>query len=211
MQKREVWQCWRDGQLLSEIGRALRKVPGSVHGVIAANGRYVPAARTRPAGVLSLAEREEISRGLAADESFRTITTGLGRSPSTVSPKVGRHGRREKYRAACADERARGNARCPKSCLLQLSPALRDTVAGKLRENWSPRQIAGWLARTSVPEDGMHVSHETIYRSLFIQARGVLKKELASRLRRRHTMRRLKNGLDHGAAARLYPGCGVHS
>ena len=197
-QKREVWRRWRDGQSLSEIGRALGKVPGSIHGVVAANGGFVPAARTRSAGVLSLAEREEISRGLAAGDSFRAIARRLGRAPSTVSREVGRHGGREKYRAARADEGAWGNARRPKSCLLQQSPALRDTVAGKLKEDWSPRQIAGWLARTFAPEDGMYVSHETIYKSLFIQARGVLKKELVSHLRRRRTMRRSKNASTAG-------------
>ncbi|MEJ8639907.1 IS30 family transposase [Streptomyces sp. MS2.AVA.5] len=197
-QKREVWRRWRDGQSLSEIGRALGKVPGSIHGVVAANGGFVPAARTRSAGVLSLAEREEISRGLAAGDSFRAIAGRLGRAPSTVSREVGRHGGREKYRAARADEGAWGNARRPKSCLLQQSPALRDTVAGKLKEDWSPRQIAGWLARTFAPEDGMYVSHETIYKSLFIQARGVLKKELVSHLRRRRTMRRSKNASTAG-------------
>ncbi len=177
-QKREVWRRWRDGQSLSEIGRALGKVPGSIHGVVAANGGFVPAARARSAGVLSLAEREEISRGLAAGDSFRAIAGRMGRAPSTVSREVGRHGGREKYRAAHADEGAWDNPRRPKSCLLQQSPALRDTVAGKLKEDWSPRQIAGWLARTFAPEDGMYVSHETIYKSSFIQARGVLKKEL---------------------------------
>ncbi|MER6100699.1 IS30 family transposase [Streptomyces sp. NPDC001728] len=197
-QKREVWRRWRDGQSLSEIGRALGKVPGSIHGVVAANGGFVPAARTRSAGVLSLAEREEISRALAAADSFRAIAGRLGRAPSTVSREVARHGGREKYRAARADEGAWDNARRPKSCLLQQSPALRDTVAGKLKEDWSPRQIAGWLARTFVPEDGMYVSHETIYKSLFIQARGVLKKELVSHLRRRRTMRRSKNASTEG-------------
>ncbi|WP_093804345.1 IS30 family transposase [Streptomyces sp. Wb2n-11] len=197
-QKREVWRRWRDGQSLSEIGRALGRVPGSIHGVVAANGGFVPAARARSAGVLSLAEREEISRGLAAGDSFRAIAGRMGRAPSTVSREVGRHGGREKYRAAHADEGAWGNARRPKSCLLQQSPALRDTVAGKLKEDWSPRQIAGWPARAFAPEDGMYVSHETIYKSLFIQARGVLKKELVSHLRRRRTMRRSKNASTAG-------------
>ncbi|MGY3064450.1 IS30 family transposase [Streptomyces sp. TE3672] len=114
-QKHEVWRRWRDGQSLSEIGRALGKVPGSIHGVVAANGGFVPAARTRSAGVLSLAEREEISRGLAAGDSFRAIAGRLGRAPSTVSREVGRHGGRERYRAARADEGAWSNARRPKS------------------------------------------------------------------------------------------------
>ncbi|MGW3571853.1 IS30 family transposase [Streptomyces sp. NPDC000941] len=192
-QKREVWQRWRDGQSLSEIGRALGKVPGSIHGVIAANGGYAPAQRTRAAVALTLAEREEVSRGLAADESFRTIAARLGRHPSTIGREVGRHGGRKKYRAAVADERAWDNARHPKPCLLQRNPALRNVVAAKLTDDWSPQQISGWLAHTYAAEDGMRVSHETIYRSLFIQARGVLRKELTSHLRRRRTMRRSKN------------------
>lgn len=159
---------------------------------MAANGGYVPAERTRPSSALTLAEREEISRGLAADESYRTIATRLERPASTISRKVGRHGGRAKYRAADADERAWKNARRPKPCLLQRRHALREVVAAKLAEDWSPQQISGRLARSYAPEDGMHVSHETIYRSLFIQARGVLKKELTGHLRRRRTMRRAK-------------------
>ncbi len=192
-QKREVWRRWKEGQSLSEIGRALGKVPGSIHGVVAANGGYVPSQRKRAASALTFAEREEISRGLAADESLRSIATRLGRAPSTISREVGRHGGRRKYRAAVADERAWDNARRPKPCLLRRNPTLRDVVAAKLAADWSPQQISGWLARAYAPEEGMYVSHETIYRSLFIQARGVLKKELTAHLRRRRTMRRSKN------------------
>ncbi|MET7518303.1 helix-turn-helix domain-containing protein [Streptomyces sp. NPDC005480] len=112
-QKRDVWLRWKEGWSLSEIGRALGKVPGSIHGVVKANGGFVPAERTRAKAVLSLAEREEISRGLARDESFRTIAARLGRSPSTVSREVGRHGGRGKYRATDADERAWESARRP--------------------------------------------------------------------------------------------------
>jgi IS30 family transposase len=197
-QKREVWRRWKDGQSLSEIGRALGKVPGSIHGVVAANGGYMPRLRKRAADALTLAEREEISRGLAADESFRTIATRLGRAPSTTSREVGRHGGREKYRAANADERAWDNAHRPKPCLLKRNPKLRDVVAAKLAADRSPQQISGWLAHTFAPVDGMYVSHETIYRSLFIQTRGVLRKELTAHLRRRRTMRRSKNASTAG-------------
>jgi IS30 family transposase len=200
VQKREVWRRWKEGQSLSEIGRALSKVPGSIHGVVKANGGFVPAERTRAKSVLSLAEREEISRGLARNESFRTIAVRLGRAPSTVSREVGRHGGRAKYRAAVADERAWDNARRPKPCLLQRNWALRDMVADKLAADWSPQQISGWLAGRFGREDGMYVSHETIYRSLFIQARGVLKKELIAHLRGRRTMRRSKKATTAGQA-----------
>lgn len=192
-QKREIWQRWKQGQSLSEIGRALGKVPGSIHNVVSASGGFVPSVRTRAASALSLVEREEISRGLARDESCRKIAARLGRQPSTISREVGRNGGRKKYRAAVAEQRAWDKARRPKPCLLERNPRLRDLVAVKLSEDWSPQQIAGWLARRYKREDGMFVSHETIYRSLFIQARGVLRKELIKHLRSRRTMRRAKN------------------
>lgn len=191
-QKREVWRRWKRGQSLSEIGRALGKVPGSVHGVVAANGGFVPVPRKRADGALTLAEREEISRGLARGESLRAIAERLGRAPSTVGREVGRHGGRKGYRAAAADERAWDNARRPKPCRLRENPQLREAVAEKLSMEWSPQQISGWLARRYGRGHAMYVSHETIYRSLFIQARGVLKKELTAHLRRRRTMRRSK-------------------
>ncbi len=191
-QKREVWQRWRQGESLSEIGRALGKVAGSIHGVVAANGGIVPDVRTRAEKALTLLEREEISRGLARKESFRAIAAGLRRWPSTISREVNRQGGRGQYRAVRADERTWDNTRRPKPCLLQCNDALRELVAAKLAEDWSPGQIAGWLARPGEPSDGMSVSHETIYRSLFVQARGVLRKELTRHLRTRRTMRRSK-------------------
>jgi IS30 family transposase len=197
-QKREIWRRWKEGQSLSEIGRALDKVPGSIHNVVSANGGLVPAQRIRAPKSLSLSEREEISRGLARDESLRAIAYRLGRAPSTVSREVNRNGGRRRYRAALSDERAWDRARRPKSCLLQRNPKLRGLVAAKLAEDWSPDQIAGWLARNYSPQDGMYVSHEAIYRSLYIQARGVLKKELVHHLRRRRTMRRPKKSTTSG-------------
>ena len=142
-------------------------------------------------------EREEISRGVAGDQSTRSIARLLGRSPSTVSRELGRNGGYDRYRAALADAKAFLRARRPKRCKLADSAQLRQAVARKLRLNWSPEQIAGWLKRTH-PEDGScHVSHETIYRSLFVQARGVLKKELLGHLRSRRMIRRSKRaGVD---------------
>jgi IS30 family transposase len=139
--KREIWRRWKDGQSLSEIGRALGKVPGSVHNVVSANGGVVPADRTRAAGALSLAEREEISRGLARRDSLRAIAARLRRWPSTISREVTRHGGRSKYRAVAADQWAWDNARRPKPSLLQRNQLLRDVVAAKLAEDWSPEQI----------------------------------------------------------------------
>jgi len=189
LQKRELWQRWKSGQSLSEIGRALGKHPGSVHGVVKANGGIVPAERTRSALVLSLSEREEISRGIAAGESIRQIAKGVGRAPSTISREIGRHGGRRRYRAVKADDRAWRNAKRPKLCLLATNLRLQRLVAEKLRQDWSPEQICGWLVLEHPDDPSLRVSHETIYRSLFIQARGVLRKELISHLRRVRSMR----------------------
>src|SRR5450830_145913 len=133
-QKRELWRRWKAGESLSEIGRALGRQAGSIHGVVAANGGYVPAPRRRSARVLSLAEREEISRGLAGGLSVRLIARRLGRSPSTVSREVARHGGSERYRASRADARAWSWARRPKLCKLAATPLLRELVAGKLTQ-----------------------------------------------------------------------------
>lgn len=141
-----------------------------------------------PTGSLTLPEREEISPGLAAGVSLRTIAAGLGRPASTISREVGRHGGVRRYRAADAEARAWDNARRPKTCLLARSPSLQAVVAAKLALDWSPQQISGWLARSRSRGDGMYVSHETIYKSLFVQARGVLRKELIAHLRSRRTI-----------------------
>jgi IS30 family transposase len=189
-QKRELWRRWKAGESLSEIGRALGRQAGSIHGVVEANGGYAPAPRRRSARVLSLAEREEISRGLAEGLSLRTIARRSRRAASTISREITRHGGRGRYRAVRADERAWQRARRPKRCKLAAAPALRALVAAKLALEWSPEQISGWLARTYPGEHALSVSTETIYRSLFIQARGVLRKELTAHLRTRRTMRR---------------------
>ena len=189
-QKRELWRRWKAGQSLSEIGRALGRQPGSIHGVVEGNGGYVPAPRRRSARTLSLTEREEISRGVAGGMSVRAIARRSRRAPSTISREIRRHGGRARYRAIRADDRAWQLARRPKPCKLAMSPLLRDLVATKLALEWSPEQISGWLARTYPGEHALQVSTETIYRSLFVQARGVLRKELTAHLRTRRTMRR---------------------
>ena len=140
----------------------------------------------------ALAEREEISRGLANDCSLRRIASRLGRAPSTVSREVRRHGERTRYRAAAADGRAWDRAQRPKPCRLATDPTLRRLVAEKLADDWSPEQISGWLTRTFPGDPRLHVSHETIYLSLFVQTCGVLKKALITHLRRRRRMRRSK-------------------
>lgn len=189
-QKAELWQRWKQGQSLSEIGRALGKHAGSIHGVVSSNGGFIPPLRRRARWALTLAEREEISRGLATACSIRQIAATLGRAPSTISREIHRHGGAHSYRASEADRRAGERARRPKRCRLAIQPSLQRLVASKLLLDWSPEQIAGWLKREFPAQDTMRVSHETIYRSLFIQARGVLKKELLGHLRSRRMMRR---------------------
>jgi IS30 family transposase len=197
-QKAELWQRWKQGQSLSEIGRALGKHAGSIHGVVSSNGGFIPPIRRRSRWALTLAEREEISRGLAMRGSIRQIAAKLGRAPSTISREIHRHGGAHRYRASEADTRAWDRARRPKRCRLATQPSLQRLVARKLILDWSPEQIAGWLKQTFPDQDTMRISHETIYRSLFIQARGVLKKELLGHLRSRRRMRRVKHATTAG-------------
>jgi IS30 family transposase len=152
---------------------------------------------------LTLSEREEISRGIAAHQSARSMARLLGHSPSTVSREISRNGGYDRYRAAQADEKAWVRARRPKRCKLANSPGLRQAVARKLRLNWSPEQIAGWLKRAHPEDEFYRVSHETIYRSLFVQARGVLKKELLHHLRSKRTIRRSKRAGLNGDGRRI--------
>lgn len=197
-QKRELWQRWKAGQSLSEIGRALERRPWAIHDVVSANGGFVPRTRTRRHSALTLFEREEISRGLARGRSLRAIAASLGRAPSTISREIARCGGPRRYRAAPADERAWQQARRPQRCLLARNARLRAVVARKLALEWSPEQISGWLVQAYPADEAMHVSAETIYKSLFIQARGVLRKELRAHLRTRRTMRRAKRATRHG-------------
>ena len=198
LQKVELWERWKSGQSISDIGRALGKFPASIHRILSVDGGFVPATRRRSRLALSLAEREEISRGIAAGDSMRRIAAVLGRAPSTVSREITRHGGRKCYRASAADESAWDYARRPKRCRLAANRRLRGAVARKLSREWSPEQISGWLKREYPDAPDMQISHETIYRSLFVQARGVLKKELVRHLRTRRMMRRSKNASTRG-------------
>jgi IS30 family transposase len=181
---------WKAGESMSDIGRALRKYPGSIFTYLAVQGGIARAPRRRAARALTGAEREQISRGVAAEQSIREIARELHRPASTVSREIARNGGRTVYRAVAADARAWRRAERPKPCRLAQQPDLCAVVAAKLRLDWSPEQIAGWLRR-EYPEDApMHISHETIYRTLYVQARGALKRELLAHLRRRHPLRR---------------------
>ncbi len=177
IEKRDIWSRWKAGQSLHEIGRAFDKPHSSIRCLLLPRGGIPPLARRRSRRALTLSEREDISRGMASGSSIREIARHLDRAVSTVSREVTRHGGRPAYRAHAADEQAWNSALRPKRCLLVVNRKLRDIVASKLVLDWSPEQISGWL-KTQYSDDGsMRVSHETIYRSLFIQARGVLKKE----------------------------------
>jgi IS30 family transposase len=198
IEKSDIWSRWKAGQSLHEIGRAFDKPHNSIRCLLLPRGGIPPAARRRSRLALTLAEREDISRGIASGSSFREIARHLDRAASTVSREVSRHGGFPVYRAHEADEHAWDSALRPKQCLLALHSRLREMVASKLILDWSPEQISGWL-KTEYPDDGsMHVSHETIYRSLFIQARGVLKKELMDHLRSKRRMRRSRHATVSG-------------
>jgi len=194
-QKAELWERWRSGQCVADIARSLRRRNKSgVLRILALNGGIAPRVRRRTARALSPEEREEISRGIAAGLSIRRIARGLGRSPSTVSREVSRNGGLSAYRASEADAHAWERALRPKACRLATHAQLRWRVAQKLALQWSPEQIAGWLKREYPADEHMQVSHETIYRSLFVQSRGVLRKGLMAQLRSARQMRQPKGG-----------------
>ncbi len=199
-QKTELWNRWRNGQSLTEIGSALGKHLSSVFEVVAREGGIVPAERRRSRLALTLAEREEISRGIVAGASMRQIAAAIERSPSSVCREIARHGGRGRYRAAEAESQALDRARRPKSCLLARHGRLQRIVARKLQLDWSPEQISGWLKAQFADDASMRISHETIYRSLFVQARGVLKRELICHLRSQRVMRRSKKATKKGQA-----------
>jgi IS30 family transposase len=192
-QKALMWERWKQGWTLHEIGKLFDRAHSSIHRILAETGGFRPAQRSRAAIALTLAEREEISRAMVSGESIRSIATRLGRAPSTISREIKRNGGCDGYRANQADEAAWARARRPKRCKLRQNRALARIVGYKLRMLWSPEQIAGWLKQTYPCDESHHVSHETIYRSLFIQARGALKKELLEHLRRTRGMRRSRH------------------
>jgi len=197
-QKAELWKRWKAGQSLNEIGRAIGKDHVVVHFVLARHGGIAPPVRRRSRRVLTLAEREDISRGIASGCSMRTIAQQVRRAPSTVSREVARHGGRAQYRASAADQQTWESALRPKPCLLVRHVQLRELVASKLVQDWSPQQISGWLKMEYPNDESLRVSHETIYRSLFIQARGALKQELVQHLRSKRRIRRSRNASVHG-------------
>ncbi len=201
-QKALMWDRWQQGDTLHAIAALFDRSHGSVRGILSRTGGIRPPQRTRSRLALTLAEREEISRGIVAGESLRSIASALGRSASTVSREIQRNGGRQGYRASQADQAAWDRAHRPKTCKLADNRALARIVAEKLKLEWSPRQVAGWLKQTYPDDEAYQVSHETIYRTLFIQARGALKRELLAHLRRTRGMRRSRHHTqktaDHG-------------
>lgn len=189
----ELWERWKRGEGLHAIGEALGRGHTSIFTHLRPTGGIRPPVRRRSARALTMAEREEISRGIVGGRSVRAIALALGRSASTVSREIGRNGGSRRYRAEAADKLAWKRALRPKLCKLALYGHLRQAVASKLEMKWSPEQIAGWLKRTYPEDEARRVSHETIYRSLYVQARGVLKQELMAHLRSQRRFRRSRH------------------
>ena len=197
-----MWDRWQKGDSLQAIARLFDSSHSAIAGVLSRSGGIRPPQRQRSQRALTLAEREEISRGVAAGQSLRWIAVSLGRAASTVSREIKRNGGRRRYRAGKADQAAWDRAMRPKTCKLAENRKLACIVAEKLQMELSPDQIAGWLKSTYPDDENYQVSHETIYKSLFIQARGALKKELLQHLRKTRAMRRSRHHTqktkDHG-------------
>jgi len=192
-QKALMWEHWQKGDSLHQIAQLFDRGHSSIQRIFAEESGIRPALRCRSRLALTLAEREEISLGLAVGDSIRSIATQLGRAPSTISREVSRNGGQDLYRANWADQAAWDRAPRPKTCRLAENRTLAHIVAGKLQLLWSPEQIAGWLKLAYPEDENYQVSHETIYRSLYIQARGALKRELLQHLRRTRVMRRSRH------------------
>jgi IS30 family transposase len=192
-QKALMWDRWQKGESLQQIAQLFDRNHSSIQPILAETGGIRPAPRRRSKLALTLAEREEISRAVALGHSIRSIASALGRAPSTISRELHRNGGQGNYRASQAEQAAWDRAHRPKTCKLAGNRTLARLVADKLQQQWSPEQVAGWLKQTYPDDEDSQVSHETIYRSLFIQARGALKKELLQHLRRTRAMRRSRH------------------
>jgi IS30 family transposase len=188
-QRNELWRRWRAGESLADIATALEREGARIYRIVEAEGGIAPPPRRRSRLALTTAEREDISRGLAQGLTVRGVARQLGRAPSTISREIRRHGGRGRYRAGRADRRAWARGRRPKRCRLATRRPLRTLVAAKLAQQGAPQQIAQWLRRTFPSDPERQVSHEPIYRSLFVQSRGVLKRELLQHLRRQRQFR----------------------
>ena len=200
-QRADIWDRWQRGESMSSIGRLFERGSSSIYPVLSRSGGIRPPVRKRSRLALTLSEREEISRGIAANESIRLIAWQLGRSASTISREINRNGGYDCYRATQADQAAWDRAHRPKPCKLSGNRWLAGLVSTKLKRHWSPQQIAGWLKRNYPDREQDQVSHETIYRSLYIQTRGALKKELQACLRSKRAIRRSKHASSEATRA----------
>src|SRR5215213_3234175 len=205
-QSAELWERWKKGEGLKSIGRACGKPSSCIFARLRPSGGIMPPARRRSRLALTMAEREEISRGIVEGQSVRAIARMLARAASTVSREISRNGGAGRYRAAAADKLAWKQALRPKPCKLAVHGQLRQAVVRKLGLNWSPEQIAGWLKRAYPETEAWRVSHETIYRSLYVQARGAEERaDGASAVPTANPALAARNG--EGRSAWPHPGC----
>lgn len=200
-QSAELWERWKTGTGVKAIARALGKSHSCILAHMSPTGGIRPPPRHRSPVALTLAEREEISRGVVVGRTVRAMAKAMARAPSTISREITRNGGSGRYRAAAADKRAWKKALRPKLCKLAKNARLRQAVAAKLERNWSPEQIAGWLKHLHPESEALRVSHETIYRSLYVQARGVLKKQLVQHLRSHRSIRHSRHATQKGRMA----------
>lgn len=207
-EKRKTWELWRKGASFSEIARTLNKEPGSVYGVLKLHGGITPRPPAASKNQLQLTERETISRGLASGQSIRSIALELNRSPSTISREVNRNGGPKCYRALKAESRSELQRKRPKKHKLERK-SLKRLVINMLKKDWSPQQIAGWLQKKYPRDERMRISHETIYRALFIQSKGLLKRELLDQLRSKRTMRHARNHSNKGREWHVVDGVSI--
>lgn len=203
--KSDIWNKYKSGESLWSIARSIDRQSSCIYGLLSRTGGICPPDRVRAATALSLTEREEISRGIAALHSIRAIAAKLKRSPSTISREINRNGGYQGYRATQAEEDTWSRAKRPKQCKLALNRSLSRAVEKKLRLRWSPEQVSGWLKKEFSGDESYYVSHETIYRTLYVQARGALKKELQQYLRSKRTMRRSKSSTLKGSGLGRMP------
>lgn len=206
--KSVIWHEWERGTPMSNIARVIEKPPATVFSYLQYHGGIRPRLRQRRAQALGLGEREEISRGIAHGHSIRFIAEILCRSPSTVSREINKNGGKRRYRATVADKSAWQRGKRPKPFLLGQNRVLKELIEAKLCEDWSPEQISGWLKLTYLDDEGMRVSHETIYKSLFVQTRGLLRKELRNHLRSKRKFRHAK-GHKPGSGQQIVAGISI--
>jgi len=184
-----VFKLWKKGDGFSDIGRVINAKPGSIFTILREHGGIQPAKRKRSIRHLTIEEREEIRAGLSAKKSIREIAKQLNRAPSTISREIRRNRGRRWYKAIDADRRAWRSSKRPKLCALEANTELRDIVTDKLKLNWSPEQISGWLKVKKSRRKDMQISYETIYKTLYVRSKKVLESALMKHLRRGHKMR----------------------